>query len=207
MLNPIKNCFSTFKSMVKRFLARHRPGILQVPPHRTIKAHREEYLKMAADLLVREAITPYLCYQCTLHTMKFHARAIQMKDMPLPCAIVGEKGNAFSVWINPSDTVECAQEEELEDDHIDAKDVKLFLAKKNGAWLAEEDMNKGVKETGLAMLGPVGAPPNLIEVSEEDVQFQPTKNDVKTVKDGNALCAWWWFQRNLHVHRNFWVKF
>ncbi|OWZ18236.1 LOW QUALITY PROTEIN: hypothetical protein PHMEG_0007703 [Phytophthora megakarya] len=77
MLNPIENCFSTFKSMVKRFLARHRPGILQVPPHRTIKAHREEYLKMAADLLVREAITPYLCYQCTLHTMKFHARAIQ----------------------------------------------------------------------------------------------------------------------------------
>ncbi|OWY96172.1 hypothetical protein PHMEG_00033627, partial [Phytophthora megakarya] len=83
MFNPIENCFSTFKSMVKRFLARHRPGILQVPPHRTIKAHREEYIKMAADLLVREAITPYLCYQCTLHTMKFHARAIQMKDMPV----------------------------------------------------------------------------------------------------------------------------
>ncbi|OWZ12694.1 hypothetical protein PHMEG_00014101 [Phytophthora megakarya] len=65
MLNPIENWFSTFKSMVKRFLANHRPGILYVPPHRTIKAHREKYLKMAADLLVREATTLYLCYQST----------------------------------------------------------------------------------------------------------------------------------------------
>ncbi|KAG3111740.1 hypothetical protein PI124_g10592 [Phytophthora idaei] len=36
MLNPIENCFSSFKAMAKRFLARHRS--LQVPPHRTIKA-------------------------------------------------------------------------------------------------------------------------------------------------------------------------
>ncbi|EEY58658.1 uncharacterized protein PITG_10771 [Phytophthora infestans T30-4] len=40
-------------------------------------------LKLAADLLVLEAITPELCYKCSLHTMKFHARAIQMKDMPV----------------------------------------------------------------------------------------------------------------------------
>ncbi|KAI9986118.1 hypothetical protein PInf_025024 [Phytophthora infestans] len=56
---------------------------LRVPPHLTIKAHRESYLKLAADLLVLEAITPELCYKCSLHTMKFHARAIQMKDMPV----------------------------------------------------------------------------------------------------------------------------
>ncbi|GMF40489.1 unnamed protein product [Phytophthora fragariaefolia] len=31
MLNPIENCFSTFKSMVKRFLAHHRQTILEVP--------------------------------------------------------------------------------------------------------------------------------------------------------------------------------
>ncbi|EEY58781.1 uncharacterized protein PITG_22279 [Phytophthora infestans T30-4] len=83
MLNPIENCFSAFKAMVKRFLARHRQAILRVPPHLTIKAHRESYLKLAADLLVLEAITPELCYKCSLHTMKFHARAIQMKDMPV----------------------------------------------------------------------------------------------------------------------------
>ncbi|KAI9985793.1 hypothetical protein PInf_024559 [Phytophthora infestans] len=81
--NPIENCFSAFKAMVKRFLARHRQAILRVPPHLTIKAHRESYLKLAADLLVLEAITPELCYKCSLHTMKFHARAIQMKDMPV----------------------------------------------------------------------------------------------------------------------------
>ncbi|EGZ18027.1 hypothetical protein PHYSODRAFT_504225 [Phytophthora sojae] len=80
MLNPIENCFSTFKSMVKCFLARHRQAILQVPPHLTIKQHREGYLKMAADLLVGEAITPYICYKCTLHTMKFHARAMPVGE-------------------------------------------------------------------------------------------------------------------------------
>ncbi|EEY58188.1 uncharacterized protein PITG_00816 [Phytophthora infestans T30-4] len=63
-------------------MSRHRQAILRVPPHLTIKAHRESYLKLAADLLVLEAITPELCYKCSLHTMKFHARAIQMKDMP-----------------------------------------------------------------------------------------------------------------------------
>ncbi|KAI9985567.1 hypothetical protein PInf_004946 [Phytophthora infestans] len=64
-------------------MSRHRQAILRVPPHLTIKAHRESYLKLAADLLVLEAITPELCYKCSLHTMKFHARAIQMKDMPV----------------------------------------------------------------------------------------------------------------------------
>ncbi|ETK73999.1 hypothetical protein L915_19123 [Phytophthora nicotianae] len=81
MLNPIENCFSTFKSMAKRFLARNLQAILRVPPHRTIKEHREEYLKLAVDILLQEAITPELCYKCSLHTMKFHAAAIQMKDM------------------------------------------------------------------------------------------------------------------------------
>ncbi|KAE8882933.1 hypothetical protein PF005_g25479 [Phytophthora fragariae] len=83
MFNPIENCFSAFKSMVKRFLARHRQAILQVPPHRTIRDHRQEYLMLAADLLVREAITPQICYNCALHTIKFHAKAIQMKDIPV----------------------------------------------------------------------------------------------------------------------------
>ncbi|EEY57567.1 uncharacterized protein PITG_00126 [Phytophthora infestans T30-4] len=44
---------------------------------------RTAYRWINADLLVLEAITPELCYKCSLHTMKFHARAIQMKDMPV----------------------------------------------------------------------------------------------------------------------------
>ncbi|KAJ8578635.1 hypothetical protein ON010_g568 [Phytophthora cinnamomi] len=83
MLNPIENCFSTFKAMVKRFLARHRQAIVEVPPHRIIKEHREQYLLLAADLLLEEAITPGLCHRCALHTIKFHADAIQLKDMPV----------------------------------------------------------------------------------------------------------------------------
>ncbi|ETL86326.1 hypothetical protein L917_14238 [Phytophthora nicotianae] len=38
---------------------------------------------MAADLLVHEAITPELCRKCALHTVKFHAAAIQLQDMPV----------------------------------------------------------------------------------------------------------------------------
>lgn len=83
MLNPIQNCFSVFKAMVKRFLARHRQAILQVSPRRTIKAHRKQYLMVAADLLVEEAITPQLCYKCALHTIKFHTAATQLHDMPV----------------------------------------------------------------------------------------------------------------------------
>ncbi|KAJ8566507.1 hypothetical protein ON010_g6617 [Phytophthora cinnamomi] len=83
MLNPIENCFSTFKAMVKRVLARHRQAILEVPPHRTIKEHRKQYLLLAADLLLEEAITPGRCHRCALHTIKFHAGAIQLKDMPV----------------------------------------------------------------------------------------------------------------------------
>ncbi|KAG6616674.1 Replication protein A 70 kDa DNA-binding subunit [Phytophthora cinnamomi] len=65
MLNPIENCFSTIKAMVKRFLARHGQAILEVPPHRTIKEHREQYLLLTADQLLEEAITPGLCHRAT----------------------------------------------------------------------------------------------------------------------------------------------
>ncbi|KAG3088883.1 hypothetical protein PI124_g19148 [Phytophthora idaei] len=82
MLNSIENCLSTFKAMVKRYIARLRKAILQAPQHRTNKAHREEYLKLAADLLVREAITPYLCYKCSLHC-QFSCTGLQTKDMPV----------------------------------------------------------------------------------------------------------------------------
>ncbi|KAL3665021.1 hypothetical protein V7S43_010196 [Phytophthora oleae] len=81
MLNSIENCFSVFKSMVKEFLVRHRKAILQVPQHRTIMEHREEYLTMAAELRIEKAITPPLCYNCSLHKVKFHAAAFQMHDM------------------------------------------------------------------------------------------------------------------------------
>lgn len=44
MLNPIESMFSVYKSAVKRFLARHRSAILQVPSGSSIVAHRTRYL-------------------------------------------------------------------------------------------------------------------------------------------------------------------
>ncbi|POM65217.1 Hypothetical protein PHPALM_19104 [Phytophthora palmivora] len=58
MLNPIENVFSVYKSAVKRFLARQRPAILRVPDGKTITEHRAKYLKLAADPLFVEIVTP-----------------------------------------------------------------------------------------------------------------------------------------------------
>ncbi|POM75866.1 Hypothetical protein PHPALM_6970 [Phytophthora palmivora] len=61
MLNPIENVFSVYKSAVKRFLGRQRPAILRVPDGTTITEHRAKYLKLAADPLFVEIVTPELC--------------------------------------------------------------------------------------------------------------------------------------------------
>ncbi|KAL3664473.1 hypothetical protein V7S43_010793 [Phytophthora oleae] len=65
-----------------------------------------------------------------------------------------------------------------------ADKLQLFLAKtEGGAWLTEEDVKKGVKDTdGLTPLDVVGAPLNLVDLSEEDVRFRLTKDDVKAGK-------------------------
>ncbi|POM80622.1 Hypothetical protein PHPALM_1519, partial [Phytophthora palmivora] len=60
-LNPIENVFSVYKSAVKQFLARQRPAILRVPDGTTITEHRAKYLKLAADPLFVEIVTPELC--------------------------------------------------------------------------------------------------------------------------------------------------
>uniref|UniRef100_H3GWH0 Tc1-like transposase DDE domain-containing protein n=1 Tax=Phytophthora ramorum TaxID=164328 RepID=H3GWH0_PHYRM len=66
MLNPIENVFSVYKSAVKRFLARQRPGILRVPDGTTITEHRAGYLKLAADPLFAEVVTPALSNRVVL---------------------------------------------------------------------------------------------------------------------------------------------
>ncbi|KAE9286352.1 hypothetical protein PR003_g26343, partial [Phytophthora rubi] len=63
-----------------------------------------------------------------------------------------------------------------------ADELQLFLAKKDegrGAWLTEEDVNNGVKDTdGLTPLDVAGAPLNLVDLSAEDVRFRVTKEDI-----------------------------
>ncbi|KAG2818064.1 hypothetical protein PC112_g12794 [Phytophthora cactorum] len=67
----------------------------------------------------------------------------------------------------------------------DAKDLQLFLAKKDGgagAWLTEKDVKEGVSDSDtsdLELLDVAGAPLNLVGLSVEDVRFQVTKEDVK----------------------------
>ncbi|KUF91227.1 Rab proteins geranylgeranyltransferase component A 1 [Phytophthora nicotianae] len=64
----------------------HRDNNYRNLPHN--KQLRQDYaIKLLSyksqDLLVHEAITPELCRKCALHTVKFHAAAIQLQDMPV----------------------------------------------------------------------------------------------------------------------------
>ncbi|KAG4039714.1 hypothetical protein PC123_g24736 [Phytophthora cactorum] len=66
--------------------------------------------------------------------------------------------------------------------NIDAGQL-LFLAKKEkgaGAWLTEKEVKEGVNDTnGLELLDVEGAPLNLVGLSEDDVRFRVTKENVK----------------------------
>ncbi|POM74721.1 LOW QUALITY PROTEIN: Crinkler (CRN) family protein [Phytophthora palmivora] len=65
----------------------------------------------------------------------------------------------------------------------DAKDLQLFLTKKDGAWLTEADVKKGVEDTtGFTPLDVAGAPLNLVDLSEKDVRCQLTKEAVEAKK-------------------------
>ncbi|RAW25606.1 hypothetical protein PC110_g17978 [Phytophthora cactorum] len=67
-----------------------------------------------------------------------------------------------------------------------ASDLELFLAKKEkgaGAWLTEKEVKEGVNDTSdLELLDVAGAPLNLVGLSEEDMRFRVTKEDVKAKK-------------------------
>ncbi|EGZ23185.1 hypothetical protein PHYSODRAFT_478459, partial [Phytophthora sojae] len=81
MLNPIENVFSLYKSAVKRFLARQRPNILRVPERTTITEHRAGFLKLAADPLFAEVVTPELCNRRFCHSLPHHQRGLRFEDM------------------------------------------------------------------------------------------------------------------------------
>ncbi|GMF66104.1 unnamed protein product [Phytophthora lilii] len=102
------------------------------------------------------------------------------------CAIVGVAGSAFEVKIDDSESVSALKKEvKGEIDYSGpAKDLQLFLAKTaDGAWLTEADVKKGVEDTtGLTPLDVAGAPLNLVDLSEEDVRFQLTKEAVMAKK-------------------------
>nr|WNO07219.1 CRN effector protein [Phytophthora cinnamomi] len=99
------------------------------------------------------------------------------------CAIVGVAESSFPVDIDADQTVadlkdaiKAKNANDLKD--VDAKNLQLFLAKKDegrGAWLTEADVKKA---DGLTPLDVGGAPLNLVGLSKMDVKFQVTRQHV-----------------------------
>ncbi|OWY93853.1 Crinkler (CRN) [Phytophthora megakarya] len=108
--------------------------------------------------------------------------------MELSCALVGRQGSVFSVTIDSNETVATLKKAIKNENEnvlkgIDPLELDLFLAKTNGGWLMEKDVQKGVKDTdGLKPLTFMGAPLNLADLSEEDVRIHLTKDDVEAGK-------------------------
>ncbi|KAG3157069.1 hypothetical protein PC129_g12914, partial [Phytophthora cactorum] len=93
------------------------------------------------------------------------------------CAIVGEAGSVFEVKIDDAESVSALKKaikaESSATTTCDAKDLQLFLAKKDGgagAWLTEKDVKEGVSDSDtsdLELLDVAGAPLNLVGLSVE----------------------------------------
>ncbi|POM71954.1 Crinkler (CRN) family protein [Phytophthora palmivora] len=109
-----------------------------------------------------------------------------MVKISLKCVIVGHAGT-FDVTIDDGKKVSVLKKV-IKDENpatikCDAKDLQLFLTKKDGAWLTEADVKKGVEDTtGFTLLDVAGAPLNLVNLSEVDVRCQLTKEAVKAKK-------------------------
>ncbi|OWY96594.1 Crinkler (CRN) [Phytophthora megakarya] len=105
--------------------------------------------------------------------------------LKLFCAIVGVSGSSFHVDIDENETVgdlkDAIKDKKPLTITCEADQLQLFLAKTtDGAWLTENDVKKGVKDTsGLTPLEFANVPLNLDDLSEEEVRVQLTKDDFK----------------------------
>eukprot|EP00644_Phytophthora_capsici_P015191 jgi/Phyca11/128338/e_gw1.75.57.1 len=84
-----------------------------------------------------------------------------MVKLSLQCAIVGQIGSSFDVEIDNGEKVsklkEMIQVKNRETIKCDAKDLRLFLAKKGDAWLpdddpAAQDLEEGKVHTAIQAL-------------------------------------------------------
>ncbi|EEY69586.1 Crinkler (CRN) family protein, partial [Phytophthora infestans T30-4] len=107
----------------------------------------------------------------------------------LYCVVVGVAGSAFPVDIDENKSVghlkDAIKEKNASTITCDAKNLQLFLAKKKkgaGVRLTENDVKDGVSDTSdLKLLGVAGAPLSLVGLSEKDVKFVPTLEDVESM--------------------------
>ncbi|CEG44706.1 CRN-like protein [Plasmopara halstedii] len=100
------------------------------------------------------------------------------------CAVVGENGNAFPVDIDTRKSVgdlkKAIKEEQMFD--FAASKLELYLAKKGESWLTEKQVAEGIYDTSdFKPLKVVAASLHLVGLSEKDVAFKVTMEDVKTM--------------------------
>jgi hypothetical protein len=96
----------------------------------------------------------------------------------LYCGVVRVAGTAFPVDIDGNNSVGHMKEviKEKKMYQFPADQLQLFLAKKGGEWLTEEDVAKGVEATdGLTQLLSARAEIGDVGLSEDDVRVQVTK--------------------------------
>ncbi|ETI56163.1 hypothetical protein F443_01245, partial [Phytophthora nicotianae P1569] len=101
------------------------------------------------------------------------------------CALVGVKESAFSVTIAASESVDDlkkAVKKENDDITCAARKLELFLARKGDSWLTQKQVDEGISDTSdFKPLKVVAAPLQLVGLSEKDVAFELTMEDVETM--------------------------
>nr|AHF51834.1 crinkler [Lagenidium giganteum] len=101
------------------------------------------------------------------------------------CAVVGAAESAFPVDIDGSQSVgdlKKAIKAENEDIKCPARQLQLYLAKKGDAWLTQKQVEESVDDTSdFKLLKVVAAPLQLVGLSEKDVAFELTMEDVETM--------------------------
>ncbi|GMF32203.1 unnamed protein product [Phytophthora lilii] len=106
------------------------------------------------------------------------------------CAIVGTEGSAFEVDTDEGASVSALKKAIKEKNSTaitcDAKDLQLFLAKKDegrGAWVTEEEAISGAGDTtNLKLLKSARAAIGDVGLSEDEVRLQVTKKEVEDLK-------------------------
>ncbi|KAL7688097.1 hypothetical protein Plhal304r1_c020g0072211 [Plasmopara halstedii] len=109
-----------------------------------------------------------------------------MVEISLECAIEGQVGS-FDVTIDDGKKISALKKaikaEKPSKIKCDADELRLFLAKCGDAWLTEAEVKGGVPDiSSLEELDAVGAPLNVVGLSETDVQFLVTKELAKAKK-------------------------
>ncbi|KAL8002397.1 hypothetical protein Plhal703r1_c15g0072091 [Plasmopara halstedii] len=95
------------------------------------------------------------------------------------CALVGEAGNAFSVTIDASESLDDLKDVIAEKQKFDfaASKLELYLAKRGDRWLTENEVQDISDTSGLKHLSAARARVNRIGLSDEEVVGEIDENE------------------------------